>query len=182
MGGRRGVAGRRARAPGRERTHRGEQCPSKDAAVTVGVSSHPITEICSPTLGPGQCSGRGAGDRRGAAIPAVPSGFRLSGRILVTTPTSATGVEAAISDRRCPTSTSARCCPPARRCHPAGAGPWRPGFATHKITDAAIDRMAAIVQAQASGQGMDIPERLRIAREFDMEIECAGELLLDDLD
>jgi hypothetical protein len=42
--------------------------------------------------------------------------------------------------------------------------------------------MAAIVQAQASGQGMDIPERLRIAREFDMEIECAAELLLDDLD
>jgi DNA-binding GntR family transcriptional regulator len=48
-------------------------------------------------------------------------------------------------------------------------------FATHKITDAALDRMAAIVEAQASGQGMDIPERLRIAREFDMEIERAAD-------
>jgi DNA-binding GntR family transcriptional regulator len=48
-------------------------------------------------------------------------------------------------------------------------------FATHKITDAALDRMAAIVEAQTSGQGMDIPERLRIAREFDMEIERAAD-------
>jgi DNA-binding GntR family transcriptional regulator len=48
-------------------------------------------------------------------------------------------------------------------------------FATHKITDAALDRMAAIVEAQVSGQGMDIPERLRIAREFDMEIERAAD-------
>lgn len=48
-------------------------------------------------------------------------------------------------------------------------------FATHKITDAALDRMAAIVEAQATGQGMDIPERLRIAREFDMEIERAAD-------
>jgi DNA-binding GntR family transcriptional regulator len=48
-------------------------------------------------------------------------------------------------------------------------------FATHKITDAALDRMAAIVEAQASGEGMDIPERLRIAREFDMEIERAAD-------
>jgi DNA-binding GntR family transcriptional regulator len=48
-------------------------------------------------------------------------------------------------------------------------------FATHKITDAALDRMAAIVEAQASGQGMDISERLRIAREFDMEIERAAD-------
>ena len=47
-------------------------------------------------------------------------------------------------------------------------------FATHKITDAALDRMAAIVEAQATGQGMDIAERLRIAREFDMEIERAA--------
>ena len=48
-------------------------------------------------------------------------------------------------------------------------------FATDKITDAALDRMAAIVEAQATGQGMDIPERLRIAREFDMEIESAAD-------
>jgi DNA-binding GntR family transcriptional regulator len=48
-------------------------------------------------------------------------------------------------------------------------------FATHKITDAALDRMAAIVEAQATGQGMDIPERLRIARDFDMEIERAAD-------
>jgi len=47
-------------------------------------------------------------------------------------------------------------------------------FATHKITDAALDRMAALVEAQASRQGIDIPERLRIAREFDMEIERAA--------
>ncbi len=48
-------------------------------------------------------------------------------------------------------------------------------FATHKISDAALDRMAAIVDAQASGQGMDIAERLRIARQFDMEIERAAD-------
>ena len=48
-------------------------------------------------------------------------------------------------------------------------------FATHKITDAALDRMAAIVEAQTTGQGMDIPERLRIARDFDMEIERAAD-------
>ena len=48
-------------------------------------------------------------------------------------------------------------------------------FATHKITEAALDRMAAIVEAQANGQGMDIPERLRIARDFDMEIERAAD-------
>ena len=47
-------------------------------------------------------------------------------------------------------------------------------FASHKITNAALDRMAAIVEAQATGQGMDIPERLRIARDFDMEIEHAA--------
>src|SRR6266849_8899282 len=33
-------------------------------------------------------------------------------------------------------------------------------FATHKITEAALDRMAAIVEAQSSEQGIDIPERL----------------------
>src|SRR3984893_15707828 len=43
-------------------------------------------------------------------------------------------------------------------------------FATHKITEAALDRMVALVDAQASDQGIDIPERLRIAREFAMEI------------
>jgi DNA-binding GntR family transcriptional regulator len=48
-------------------------------------------------------------------------------------------------------------------------------FATHKITEAALDRMAAIVEAQATGQGMDIPERLRIARDFDVEIERAAD-------
>ena len=48
-------------------------------------------------------------------------------------------------------------------------------FATHKITEAALDRMDAIVDAQASDQGIDIPERLRIAREFDMEIERAAD-------
>ncbi len=47
-------------------------------------------------------------------------------------------------------------------------------FATHKITEAALDRMAAIVEAQSSEQGIDIPERLRIAREFDVEIERAA--------
>ena len=47
-------------------------------------------------------------------------------------------------------------------------------FATRKITDEALDRMAAIVEAQASEQGLDVPERLRIAREFDMEIERAA--------
>ncbi len=48
-------------------------------------------------------------------------------------------------------------------------------IATHKITEAALDRMAAIVEAQSSEQGIDIPERLRIAREFDMEIERAAD-------
>src|ERR1700730_12317604 len=48
-------------------------------------------------------------------------------------------------------------------------------FATHKITEAALDRMDAIVDAQASDQGIDIPERLRIAREFAMEIERADD-------
>src|ERR1700730_3938052 len=35
-------------------------------------------------------------------------------------------------------------------------------FATHKITDAALDRMAALVEAQATRQGIDIPDRIRI--------------------
>jgi DNA-binding GntR family transcriptional regulator len=48
-------------------------------------------------------------------------------------------------------------------------------FATHKITDAALDRMAALVETLASGRGMDIAGQLRIAREFDMEIERAAD-------
>jgi len=48
-------------------------------------------------------------------------------------------------------------------------------FATHKITEAALLRMAAIVDAQSREEGIDIPERLRIAREFDMEIERAAD-------
>jgi DNA-binding GntR family transcriptional regulator len=48
-------------------------------------------------------------------------------------------------------------------------------FATHKITDAALHRMAVLVEDLASEQGIDIPERLRIAREFDMEIERAAD-------
>jgi DNA-binding GntR family transcriptional regulator len=48
-------------------------------------------------------------------------------------------------------------------------------FATHKITDAALDRMAALVEALASEREMDIAERLRVAREFDMEIERAAD-------
>src|SRR6266481_2716011 len=48
-------------------------------------------------------------------------------------------------------------------------------FATHKITDAALDRMAALVEALASERKMDISERLRIGREFDLEIERAAD-------
>jgi DNA-binding GntR family transcriptional regulator len=48
-------------------------------------------------------------------------------------------------------------------------------FATHKITEAALDRMAALVEAMASEREMDISERLRISREFDMEIEHAAD-------
>ena len=48
-------------------------------------------------------------------------------------------------------------------------------FATHKITEAALDRMAALVEAMASKREMDISERLRIGREFDMEIERAAD-------
>jgi DNA-binding GntR family transcriptional regulator len=47
--------------------------------------------------------------------------------------------------------------------------------ATHKITDAALDRMAALVEALASERRMDNSERMRIAREFDMEIERAAD-------
>ncbi len=48
-------------------------------------------------------------------------------------------------------------------------------FATPKITEAALDRMAALVEAMASERKMDISERLRIGREFDMEIERAAD-------
>src|SRR6266446_9298428 len=48
-------------------------------------------------------------------------------------------------------------------------------FATRKITDAALDRMAALVEALASERKMDTSERLRIGREFDMEIERAAD-------
>src|SRR5260370_1614859 len=46
-------------------------------------------------------------------------------------------------------------------------------FATHKITEAALDRMAALMEAMGSEREMDVSERLRVAREFDMEIEHA---------
>ena len=48
-------------------------------------------------------------------------------------------------------------------------------FATGKITEAALDRMAALVDALASGEGMDISDQLRIAREFDIQIERAAD-------
>lgn len=47
-------------------------------------------------------------------------------------------------------------------------------FATRKITDSALDRMAALVEALASERKMDTSERMRIAREFDVEIERAA--------
>ncbi len=48
-------------------------------------------------------------------------------------------------------------------------------FATHKITDAALDRMAALVETLVRGRETDIAGQLRIAREFDMEIERAAD-------
>jgi DNA-binding GntR family transcriptional regulator len=48
-------------------------------------------------------------------------------------------------------------------------------FATHKITEAALDRMSDLVETLADGRGMDSPEHLRIAREFDLEIERAAD-------
>jgi DNA-binding GntR family transcriptional regulator len=49
-------------------------------------------------------------------------------------------------------------------------------FATPKITDAALERMATLVDALAAGQDdqSDL-DRLHIAREFDMEIEKAAD-------
>jgi DNA-binding GntR family transcriptional regulator len=48
-------------------------------------------------------------------------------------------------------------------------------FATYKITDEALDRMAALVEIQYSGHNLDVSERMRIAREFDLEIERAAD-------
>jgi DNA-binding GntR family transcriptional regulator len=48
-------------------------------------------------------------------------------------------------------------------------------FATHKITDAALDRMEALVEILVRGRETDITGQLRIAREFDMEIERAAD-------
>ncbi len=48
-------------------------------------------------------------------------------------------------------------------------------FATNKITDAALDQMAGLVEALVCGRGTDVAGQLRIAREFDMEIERAAD-------
>jgi DNA-binding GntR family transcriptional regulator len=48
-------------------------------------------------------------------------------------------------------------------------------FATHKISDAALDRMAGLVEALVCGRETDVAGQLRIAREFDMEIERAAD-------
>jgi DNA-binding GntR family transcriptional regulator len=47
-------------------------------------------------------------------------------------------------------------------------------YATHKITDAALDRMAALVDALAAGEDQSNVHNLRMAREFDQEIERAA--------
>jgi DNA-binding FadR family transcriptional regulator len=47
-------------------------------------------------------------------------------------------------------------------------------FATRKITDEALGRMAALVETQYTRRGLDVAERLRIAREFDLGIEHAA--------
>jgi DNA-binding GntR family transcriptional regulator len=47
-------------------------------------------------------------------------------------------------------------------------------FATRKITDAALDRMEVLVDTFAHDRDMTDLDRLRIAREFDMEIERAA--------
>ena len=47
-------------------------------------------------------------------------------------------------------------------------------FATRKITDAALDRMAAMVDTLAAGQRAG-PDALHVAREFDLEIERAAD-------
>lgn len=48
-------------------------------------------------------------------------------------------------------------------------------FATAKITDAALDRMEALVERLAGGLDMTNAESLQIAREFDVEIEKAAD-------
>lgn len=47
-------------------------------------------------------------------------------------------------------------------------------FATHKITDAALDRMATLVKALATDRNRADLDYLHIAREFDAEIERAA--------
>lgn len=47
-------------------------------------------------------------------------------------------------------------------------------FATHKITDAALDRMAALIDSLTADHNRANADYLRIAREFDMEIESAA--------
>jgi DNA-binding GntR family transcriptional regulator len=47
-------------------------------------------------------------------------------------------------------------------------------YATHKITDGALDRMAALVDALADGEDQSNVDNLRMAREFDQEIERAA--------
>jgi DNA-binding GntR family transcriptional regulator len=47
-------------------------------------------------------------------------------------------------------------------------------YATGKITDAALDRMAALVDALADGEDQSNVDNLRMAREFDEEIERAA--------
>ncbi len=48
-------------------------------------------------------------------------------------------------------------------------------FATLKITDAALDRMERLIDSLGDEREIDNHERLRIAREFDMEIERAAD-------
>lgn len=47
-------------------------------------------------------------------------------------------------------------------------------FATHKITDAALDRMAALIDSLTADHNRANADYLRIASEFDMEIESAA--------
>jgi DNA-binding GntR family transcriptional regulator len=47
-------------------------------------------------------------------------------------------------------------------------------FATNKITDAALNRMEALVETLATRHDLDNPEHLRVAHEFDGEIERAA--------
>ncbi|MCO5970606.1 GntR family transcriptional regulator [Actinoallomurus soli] len=47
-------------------------------------------------------------------------------------------------------------------------------FATHKITDAALDRMERLIDTLVNERDLDNSERMRLAREFDAEIERAA--------